>query len=168
MDSDSAAPISRRKDTLLINKNKWETPQRFERVLMVLCIGLLVILIMTSLVIWIQREFFVSRPSRSQIIEKAIQHSQATATGAVISATATQTNLGQASGICCNFLGRFVGSLTYAVGLDAYNFCDPNTTVWFVQLRGTFHFAPGTASYVEVVLDPQGNFIESNSGPIQP
>lgn len=149
-------------------KNLWTRPQRLERVLMVLGGGLLVIMIMASLIVWIQREFFVSSLSQSQIIEKAIQHSQPTATGDVTSTTATQTTLGQASGISCNFLGRFVSSLTYAVGLDAINLCDPNTNVWFVELRGTFHFPPGTANYVEVVLDPQGNFVQSFSGPIQP
>jgi DNA-binding CsgD family transcriptional regulator len=149
-------------------KNNWKTPRLLEQVLIVLCIGLLGIMSMASFIVRIQREFFVSSLSQSQIIEKAIQHSPATATGEVTSTTARQTTLGQASGISCNFLGRFILSLPYAIGLDTINLCDPNSSVWFVELRGIFHYPPGTANYVEVVLDPQGNFIEANSGPIQP
>lgn len=149
-------------------KNLWKRSIDFKRVLMLLAAGLLVIMIMASLAVWIQREFFVSSISQSQIVQKAIEYQQATKTGDVTSASAALTTLGEASGMSCNFLGQFVFSLTYAIGLDTINLCDPNSSVWFVELHGTFHYPPGIASYVEVVLDSQGNFIQSNSGPIQP
>src|SRR5215216_5799389 len=110
-------------------KNLWKRSLGFKRVLMLLGTGLLVIMIIASLVVWIQREFFVSGISQSQVVQNAIEYQQATKTGEVTSASATLTTLGQASGMSCNFLGRFVSSLTYAVGLDTINLCDPNSTV---------------------------------------
>lgn len=152
----------------MIIQNNWRTPQGLGRILITLCIGLLVILIMAGLFVWMQRGSSAASLARPQILQKAIEYAQATSTGNVTQTTATQTTLGQVAGSSCTFLGRLVSSLTYSFGFDPHNLCDPNTVVWLVELHGTFRFQGATASYLEIVLDTQGNFIQANTGPLQP
>ena len=162
------------KDTVSISgeesemKNLWGRSQLSERFMIIVSASLVVSVVVASLLAWIEREFFLPSLSQPQIIEIATQQSRVTTTGKITSASVTATTLNQVSRLSCNYLDRFVSVGFYVVGLEDIDWCNPNASVWFVELRGTFPFLPGTADYVGVVLDTQGNFIRADSGPIQP
>lgn len=141
--------------------------RRFTIGLTLFGMGLLLLMI-TILLTWSRHVPHTARLSQSQILQKAVQYMQSSMPGKVLTVKSTRTTLGQVGGISCSPAGRLVSSLTYQVGLDSYNSCDPRTHVWLIELHGTFHWAHGNADSLQIVLDEKGNFIRADSGPLTP
>jgi hypothetical protein len=104
--------------------------------------------------------------SQQQIEQRAIQLVQGWASPAnITSVRSKRTTLGQLMGqpACSALEGAFRKSLV-SLAYETYDPCDSNSSLWVVDLDGTFSFPRGiTYNHTQVVYDATGSFIRADS-----